>query len=66
MKKKQNLKYETDIMHNARIGLTTYPEMEFKPIPLTNAEDVARKSRYDQLIHHEQAQLFGMDMLKPY
>ena len=40
-------------MNNARIGLTTYPEMEFKPIPLTSAEEIAAKSRYDQLIHHE-------------
>lgn len=53
-------------MENARIGLTGYPEVAFKPVPLTRKEDLLKKSKYDQLIHHEQAALFGMDMLKPY
>lgn len=42
-------------MENARIGLTGYPEVLFQPVPLTNKEDLMKKSKYDQLIHHEQA-----------
>ena len=42
-------------IEQARIGLTGYPEVAFKPVPLTNKEDLIKKSKYDQQIHHEQA-----------
>ena len=34
-------------MENARIGLTGYPEVAFKPVPLTRKEDLMKKSKYD-------------------
>ena len=40
-------------MEQARIGLTGYPEVEFKPVPITTKEELMKKSRYDQMIHQE-------------
>ena len=42
-----------EAMENARIGLTGYPEVLFKPVPLTTKEELLKKSKYDQLIHGE-------------
>jgi hypothetical protein len=34
-------------MNNARIGLTEHPEVEFKPVPLTNLEELVKRTKYD-------------------
>jgi len=51
--RKQKKLREEQAMEQARIGLTGYPEVEFKPVPITTKEDLMKKSKYDQMIHQE-------------
>lgn len=50
--RRKNLKdQKKKIMKNAqeqyRIGLTGYPEINFEPVPITDKEELLKRSKYD-------------------